>query len=357
MLQFSRPKADKEGESKGRGEQSMTIVVVDPVESDRQRILSLMQQWGYSQLLGCHSYDDAKQVLGLGQNTLKTVYGLELIVLDITHADAFASFVEQIRSTLYYQDIPILGLAEGARGEKMALAFAFGATDFVSKPIEDYELRARVRSCLRLKHEIDRRKARERELIEATNQLGDLNQILSKMSLLDSLTGIPNRRCFDESLEQEWKRAFRNGGHLTLMLCDIDYFKQYNDTYGHQRGDQCLQKIAQTLKTSLKRPGDLVARYGGEEFCIILPHTSALQASTIANQIRVAIKDLAIDHAGSQISPYVTISMGIASSEPALTRQSRESLLERADQALYVAKQHGRDQFQIAPESDSLESR
>ncbi len=335
----------------------MTIIVVEPIDHDRQRMLQLMQQWGYSQLLSCASIDEAQQLLGLEQNSLKTVFGLELMIVDISQADSFAAFVDHLRATLYYQDIPILAVADGARGEKMALAFAFGATDFVSKPLEDYELRARVRSCLRLKHEVDRRKARERELIEATNQLGDLNQILSKMSLLDSLTGIPNRRCFDESLEQEWKRAYRNGGHLTLVLCDIDYFKQYNDTYGHQRGDHCLQRIAQTLKQSLKRPGDMVARYGGEEFGIILPHTSAVQAATIANQVRIAIKDLAIDHAGSQVAPFVTISMGIASCEPALTRQTRETLLERADQALYAAKQHGRDQFQIAPETDSLETR
>jgi len=104
-------------------------------------------------------------------------------------------------------DSSILATSEGARAEKMPLAIAFGATDFVSKPTEEYELRARVCSCLRLRHEIERRKSREREVIEASNQLSDLNQILVKMSLLDSLTSIPNRRCFDESLEQEWKRS------------------------------------------------------------------------------------------------------------------------------------------------------
>jgi diguanylate cyclase (GGDEF)-like protein len=176
------------------------------------------------------------------------------------------------------------------------------------------------------------------------------------MSLLDSLTAIPNRRCFDESLEQEWKRAFRNGGNLALILCDIDYFKQYNDTYGHQRGDHCLQKVAQALKSALKRPGDLVARYGGEEFAIILPHTTALQAANICNNIRTGIRELAIEHSGSQVSPFVTLSMGVASTEPSVTKMSTEMLLSLSDAALYVAKQQGRDQFQIARDNQAKDS-
>ncbi len=328
----------------------MSIVVIDPNRHELEQAAVMLGRWGYNQTILCASLEEAQEVLGLGDQSLRTIFGLELILIDISQGDVFAQFVDRIRGMLFYQDIPILAMADGARGEKMPLAFAFGATDFVSKPIEEYELRARVRSCLRLKHEIDRRKAREKELLEATHQLSDLNQILTKMSLLDSLTAIPNRRCFDESLDQEWKRAYRNGGNIALILCDIDYFKQYNDTYGHQRGDHCLQKIAQSIKAALKRPGDLVARYGGEEFCIILPHTTALQAANICNNIRIAIRDAAIDHSNSQVSPFVTISMGVASTEPSVTRISSEKLIALADAALYVAKQHGRDQFQISRE-------
>src|SRR5690606_1600942 len=102
-------------------------------------------------------------------------------------------------------------------------------------------------------YEIDRRKAREHELIEATHQLSDLNQILSKLSLMDSLTGIPNRRCFDETLDQEWRRSLRHGGDLTVIMLDIDYFKQFNDTYGHQKGDQCLRLVAKAIHDELRR--------------------------------------------------------------------------------------------------------
>ncbi|MCX6130330.1 MAG: diguanylate cyclase, partial [Proteobacteria bacterium] len=328
----------------------MSIVVIDSNRQDLEKTGALLSQWGYNQSILCKSIEEARGILGLDEKTLRTIFGLELILIDISQGEDFAQLVDRIRSMLCYEDIPILAMAEGSRGEKMPLAFAFGATDFVSKPIEDYELRARVRSCLRLKHEIDRRKARERELIEATHQLSDLNQILTKMSLLDSLTTIPNRRCFDESLEQEWKRAFRNGGNIGLILCDIDFFKQFNDTYGHQRGDACLQRVAQHIKNSLKRPGDLVARYGGEEFAIILPHTTAQQAVNICNNIRASIRELGIDHAGSKVSPFVTISMGVASTEPSVSKMSVESLIAMADGALYQAKQQGRDQFQIAQE-------
>ena len=329
----------------------MPIVIIEPHTREREHLTAMLLRWGYTQTINCTSLSEASQVLGLEDTSLKTVFGLELIIIDITEGDNFAQFVDQLRGMLFYKDIPVLALSDGSRAEKMPLAFAFGATDFVSKPLEEYELRARVRSCMRLKHEIDRRKARERELLEATHQLTDLNQILTKMSLLDSLTGIPNRRCFDETLEQEWKRAYRNGGSIALILCDIDYFKQYNDTYGHQRGDQCLQRVAQAIRAALKRPGDLVARYGGEEFAIVLPLTSALQAANICTTIQTIIRDLALDHAGSQVSSLVTISMGLASTEPALSRISTETLVSMADAALYVAKQHGRDQYQIAREN------
>lgn len=326
----------------------MGIMIIEPNRSEREQLASMFQKWGYNPSLSYDSFEQAQKGMGLSDNPGSAFYGLELIVIDITDNQEFVSFVDQIRSLIAYQDIPILALAEGSRAEKMPLAFAFGATDFVPKPIEEYELRARVRSCLRLKHEIDRRKARERELLEATHQLTDLNQILTKMSLLDSLTAIPNRRCFDENLQQEWKRAYRNGGEVALILCDVDFFKQYNDSYGHQRGDQCLQMVAQVLKNSVKRPGDLVARYGGEEFAIILPQTTAQQAAKICRTIEKALSELAIEHSKSKAAGHVTLSMGVASLEPSKAQVKPEDLLYLADMALYEAKQNGRHQFRIS---------
>lgn len=329
----------------------MSILIVEPSASDLTELEALLKSWGYSDIIPCRSLDDARVQLGLSSVSIHVLHDLELAIIDISETDSFPKFVDELRQKIYYQDIPILTLSEGSRSEKMPMAFAFGAADFVSKPIAEYELRARVRSCLRLKHEVDRRKSRERELMEASHQLSDLNRILATVSMIDSLTGIPNRRCFDENFEQEWKRTFRNGGNITLIIGDIDYFKQYNDTYGHQGGDNCLAHVAQTLKACLKRPGDLVARYGGEEFALILPQTNSTQALTICNNIQAALLTLAIEHTGSKVSPNVTLSLGVASTEPAVTGISREVLLSHADRALYEAKKAGRNRFHIATNS------
>ncbi len=290
----------------------MSILLIESVASDRELLENHLKAWGYSDLLICSNFEQAREHLGLATGLQHALHDLELAIIDVTQADSFPKFAEELRSRIYYQDLPILTIAEGSRAEKMPMAFAYGATDFVSKPIADYELRARVRSCPRLKHEVDRRKSRERELLEASHQLSDLNRILATVSMIDSLTGIPNRRCFDENFEQEWKRAFRNGGHITLIIGDVDFFKQYNDHYGHQSGDNCLIRVAQAMKGCLKRPGDLVARYGGEEFALILPQTSAKQAETICENIKSALLTLAIEHVGSKVSPNVTVSLGVA---------------------------------------------
>lgn len=133
----------------------MSIVVIDPNRHELEQCAAMLGRWGYNQTILCASLDEAQEVLGLGDTALRTIFGLELILIDISQGDVFAQFVDKIRSMLFYQDIPILATSDGSRAEKMPSAFAFGATDFVSKPIEEYELRARVRSCLRLKHESD----------------------------------------------------------------------------------------------------------------------------------------------------------------------------------------------------------
>lgn len=326
----------------------MSILIIEPVATEREQLDQLLKSWGYSDLILCESVDQAEEQLGLTGESATVIHDLELAIVDVPNPDRFPKFVEELRSKNYYHDIPILVLSEGSRAEKMPMAFAFGAADFVSKPIAEYELRARVRSCLRLKHEVDRRKARERELLEVSHQVSDLNRILATLSMIDSLTAIPNRRCFDENFAQEWKRTFRNGGHITVIIGDVDYFKQFNDTYGHQAGDTCLNQVAQALKGVLKRPGDLVARYGGEEFALVLPQTNAVQATTICHNIQAALLTLAIEHTGSKVSPNVTLSLGVASTEPSITGISKEVLLAHADRALYEAKKAGRNRYSIA---------
>ncbi len=170
--------------------------------------------------------------------------------------------------------------------------------------------------------------------------------------LFDDLTKIPNRRYGDRFLEREWKRAIREQIPLSLLMVDIDCFKLYNDYYGHQKGDECLQKIAQILSTTLRRPTDFVARYGGEEFLIVLPNTNVEGAEVVAQSIHRKLIEQPIPHHLSPVSPYQTVSMGIAVTIPQLN-QSSHSLLLRADQALYRAKALGRNRYCLNLENQS----
>ncbi|WP_197047300.1 diguanylate cyclase domain-containing protein [Planktothrix serta] len=184
-------------------------------------------------------------------------------------------------------------------------------------------------------------------------QLQIANKRLEGLVMMDGLTQVANRRRFDEYLTQEWKRATREQHPLALIFCDVDYFKNYNDQYGHLAGDECLIKVAQALDGSVRRPGDLVARYGGEEFAIILPQTSIPGAVQVAEIITETLKFLQIPHETSLISSHLTVSMGIASLIPALN-SSPQVLIEAADQALYQAKAQGRNSYivYISPESE-----
>ena len=172
------------------------------------------------------------------------------------------------------------------------------------------------------------------------------NQKLQRLISQDSLTGINNRRRFDEYLALEWLRMTREQQPLSLILCDIDYFKLYNDTYGHQAGDSCLKQVARTISRALKRPADLVARYGGEEFAVIMPNTNNLGAIQIAEKLRFEVHQLMIPHTASAVSEYVSLSLGVASTIPN-QKLSAEKLIAAADEALYEAKKQGRNQVSV----------
>lgn len=186
---------------------------------------------------------------------------------------------------------------------------------------------------------------------ELYEQLQTANQELQRLAAFDGLTQVANRRRFDEYLNQEWRRLGREALPLALILCDIDCFKLYNDTYGHQAGDECLQQVAKAISRAIKRPADLVARYGGEEFAVILPNTDAEGAVRVAEDIRVRVKALQIDHAvaGNFVNPpedYLTMSLGVASTVPG-RESSTASLIAAADRALYQAKAKGRNRVQV----------
>ena len=175
---------------------------------------------------------------------------------------------------------------------------------------------------------------------------------LQQLAARDSLTGLANRRSFDEYLDVEWRRSMRQGDPISLILADIDHFKRYNDHYGHLQGDECLRNVAATLQAGLFRPADLVARYGGEEFVFILPATEAAGALIVAHRLRDAVHALGIDHEGAPEIGTVTISIGVATL--VAERDSHpDTLIADADSALYRAKAGGRNRVEVAQSTDT----
>lgn len=184
----------------------------------------------------------------------------------------------------------------------------------------------------------------ERKVAERTLELEKAKFELEKLATIDPLTQLANRRKFDEYLESEWKRLRREKLPISFILCDIDYFKLYNDYNGHLKGDQCLQKVAEVLKNTTRRPADLAVRYGGEEFAIVLSNTNSEGAVKVAQRIQFAIEALKIPHPQSTISPYITLSQGIASLIPT-EHNCPEDLVKMADLGLYQAKNRGRNRY------------
>lgn len=182
------------------------------------------------------------------------------------------------------------------------------------------------------------------QLKEREGELSKANIKLKLLASLDGLTQLANRRMFDDYLLREWRLQARNKCPLSLIICDIDYFKRYNDSYGHQAGDECLKKVATVLKDVAKRPTDLSARYGGEEFVIILPNTNGEGATRVAQRIKSKIRGLKIEHARSDVDNQLTLSMGLATTIPN-EKHSAESLIKKADKALYEAKKNGRNNY------------
>ncbi|MES2261584.1 MAG: sensor domain-containing diguanylate cyclase [Pseudomonadota bacterium] len=200
----------------------------------------------------------------------------------------------------------------------------------------------------RLISQVELRLEAEKELLKARDALESLNRTLEKLALQDGLTGLANRRQFDVTLGNEFSRARRAGTTLAFIMIDVDYFKQYNDLYGHSAGDDCLRALSKTIRQQTpKRPGDLAARYGGEEIGVLLPHTDADGAHTVAERIRGAVAELRLPHAGSP-NGFVTISAGVAAMTPQGGVDLPGALVEAADQALYAAKAAGRNRVSLA---------
>ncbi|MBI5460595.1 MAG: diguanylate cyclase [Gammaproteobacteria bacterium] len=252
------------------------------------------------------------------------------------------------------RDVPIIVLSTKDDPAIKSEAFHNGANDYLVKLPDKVELVARIRAHSRsYLAQLERDAAYQalRDLqnqLETSNaQLEESNRELQRLSSLDGLTGISNRRQFDKTLEQEWQRALRNCAELSLIMIDIDYFKLFNDTYGHQAGDDCLKSVALALARIVHRPSDLVARYGGEEFAVILPETDTEGTLRVAEKMREAVSRLNVRHDASKVSDKITLSIGIANMNPRGS-DNPDTLLAAADDALYRAKHAGRNRVEVA---------
>ncbi|MCF7978304.1 MAG: diguanylate cyclase [Chromatiaceae bacterium] len=251
----------------------------------------------------------------------------------------------RLRQRFGPDELPILFLTARNREDDILSGFSAGGNDYLPKPFSRGELIARVhahaslvertRALRRLTRELEQRVA------ERTADLERARADMERLAMIDGLTQLLNRRSLDQALEREWSRAQRHGQPLSALMLDVDFFKAYNDCYGHPQGDRCLRAVAETLSDQARRGGDLVARYGGEEFCVLTP-VAAPQALALAERIRAAVAGLGIPHAGSKVAEQVTLSIGVATLVPdgSLTATA---LLDRADAALYQAKQQGRN--------------
>ncbi len=315
----------------------MKILIVDDCEISCGVLEELLREMGYGDIGKVSSAQAAFDFLAEGG----TAVDLILMDMQMPGIDGIQA-IRRIKATEGLRDIPVIMITVSHKEDSLEQAFEAGAIDYLNKPVSGVELRARVRSVLRLKTEMDRQRERERELAQSARQLEEANRCLQQLSKIDVVTGIGNRRCFEEVLGQEWGRAQRQGVPLSILMIDIDLFKEFNDLYGHINGDICLRRVAEAVRKAMKRPGDVVARYGGEEFVAVLPETGAEGALKVAERIHAALCGAAIVHERSQVADHITVSIGAASAHPCQGCAPAD-LVAAADNALYAAKREGRN--------------
>jgi len=285
-----------------------------------------------------HYCDDPTQAIAVASELQPTIILQDLVMPDIDGM----TLVRFYRGTNITKDIPIIVLSSKEDPVIKRDAFQSGANDYLVKLPDQIELIARIRSHAKQYLLQLERNAAFFALREMQKQLEKTNAKLERLSSIDGLTGIANRRTFDSTLEQVWEDSQSCKLPVSLILIDIDFFKPYNDNYGHQKGDECLCRVAKALADVASRPSDLVARYGGEEFVIIASDTNKEGASRIAEKLQQAIASLDIAHETSRTSSKLTISMGVCTIYPEEASKSRD-IIKFADIALYEAKNNGRN--------------
>ncbi|MGV1099644.1 GGDEF domain-containing response regulator [Thiovibrio sp. JS02] len=328
----------------------MAILIVDDTPVNLMLLEEMLQEEGYAPIHCVRSGEDALALLAEAARVEAAPERIDLILMDVMMPgmDGIET-CRRLKAQEHSRDIPVIMVTVRDDEEALAQAFAIGAIDYIVKPVREVELLARVRSALKLKEEIERRKERERELVELARQLDTINRRLMRLVQIDDLTEIGNRRYFEEILIKEWNRARRDGVPLSLIMIDVDDFKAFSERYGQRKGDECLQLVAGALSCVLKRAGDTVVRYGGEEFAVILPNTANDGALAVAGEFRKNVAALNIRHEGGENGGLLTVSIGLATASPARC-SDMQGLLAAADGALYLARSEGRNRIKIALE-------
>jgi len=288
-----------------------------------------------------HYCEDPENAISMATSIDATVILQDLVMPEIDGM----TLVRFFRANMETRNIPIIVLSSKEDPQIKSDAFTNGANDYLVKLPDQIELLARIRAHSKSYLTQLERDSAFHALREMQRQLEESNRKLQRLTSLDGLTGIANRRHFNEELDKEWKRAKREGMTLSLILIDIDHFKPFNDNYGHLAGDDCLRRVATALSDAIVRPADLMARYGGEEFAAILPDTDTEGAVVVAENLRKAINHLEIRHEYAGSGDTVSISLGIAQYSKGMEKP--EDLIELADKGLYEAKESGRDQYKI----------
>ncbi len=300
------------------GKPSARILVVDDEPVNIELIADIFEQ-EHEVLFAVNG----EQALKLAATSAPDVILLDVVLPGM---DGF-EICSRLKADPLTRDIPVIFITSLGDTAAETKGLELGAMDYIAKPINPPVVRMRVSNQIELKRARDQ---------------------LAQLASTDGLTGLANRRCFDETLAQEYARHVRSGDELALIMLDIDHFKLFNDTYGHVRGDECLRAVAAELKASLHRATDLAARYGGEEFICILPEAkSEPGARAVAERIRQAIADLNIPHGSAFTADHVTVSLGVVITHCDQT-STPDKIVARADEQLYRAKSQGRNQVCLA---------
>jgi two-component system, chemotaxis family, response regulator WspR len=321
------------------------IVLFDDSSLMRRLLTGLLSEAGYNNVTAFSTLSDGWDYLDHAD------VQVNLILMDKAMPDGDGiDAIKRIRATAHLADKPVIMVTGFNDRDTLRAAFDAGATDFINKSFDEAELQTRVRSALKLDAALTAYRERETELYLLTAQLKTANRQLERQSLTDGLTGVANRRHFDQALENAWLEANEHGLSIAVAMLDVDQFKRYNDSFGHGVGDECLQRVAQQLERVVRSAGgrdsDLIARYGGEEFAAILT-ANRDQAALIAERLRSSIEALQRPHPHSSVAAVVTISVGVAVITPS-SDSSPAGLCAAADAALYAAKNAGRNRVVVS---------